>query len=96
MRAARRPDQRVEESNSSGKYPPAEPGALDCEPLKAAWGVANAAPIFFGHLVGGRSSPQVQLVQALVLLLLVADVLSDHRLVPRRSFCPIQESNVTR
>ena len=26
------------------KYPPAEPGALGLEPLKAAIGVANAAP----------------------------------------------------
>ena len=26
------------------KYPPAEPGALDCEPLEAATGVADAAP----------------------------------------------------
>ena len=45
-------------------------------------GVANAAPISFGHLVGGRSSPQVQLVQALVFVLLIPDVLADHRLVP--------------
>lgn len=27
------------------KYPPAKPGALCCEPLKAVKGVANAAPI---------------------------------------------------
>jgi NAD(P)-dependent dehydrogenase (short-subunit alcohol dehydrogenase family) len=26
------------------KHPPAEPGALECEPLKAAGGVADAAP----------------------------------------------------
>jgi hypothetical protein len=26
------------------KYPPAKPGALECWPLKAAGGVANAAP----------------------------------------------------
>ena len=68
--------------SETSKYPPAEPGALDCEPLKAAGGVANAAPFPFGHLVGGRSSPQVQLIQALVLLLLVPNVLADHRLVP--------------
>jgi hypothetical protein len=28
----------------SGKYPPAKPGALECEPLKAVGGVADAAP----------------------------------------------------
>src|SRR3954471_10496968 len=27
-----------------GKYPPAKPGALECWPLKAANGVADAAP----------------------------------------------------
>jgi hypothetical protein len=27
------------------KYPPAKPGALCCEPLKAVRGVANAAPV---------------------------------------------------
>ena len=27
------------------KYPPAKPGALCCEPLKAAGGVANATPV---------------------------------------------------
>jgi hypothetical protein len=27
-----------------GKYPPAEPGALGLEPLKAAYGAADAAP----------------------------------------------------
>ena len=32
------------------KYPPAKPGALICEPLEAAVGVANAAPISLSHL----------------------------------------------
>ena len=32
------------------KYPPAEPGALVCEPLEAAGGVANAAPRGSRHL----------------------------------------------
>ena len=32
------------------KYPPAEPGALLCEPLEAAIGVANAAPVELSHL----------------------------------------------
>jgi hypothetical protein len=27
-----------------GKYPPAKPGALECEPLEAVGGVADAAP----------------------------------------------------
>ncbi len=31
-------------SSTSGKYPPAKPGALECEPLKAVGGVADAAP----------------------------------------------------
>ena len=31
-------------------YPPAEPGALGCEPLEAADGVADAAPVNGGHL----------------------------------------------
>ena len=31
--------------NPVSKYPPAKPGALCCEPLKAVQGVANAAPI---------------------------------------------------
>src|SRR5580700_4483876 len=32
------------------KYPPAKPGALGCEPLKAAEGAAEAAPDRVGHL----------------------------------------------
>jgi hypothetical protein len=31
------------------KYPPAKPGALELWPLKAAGGVANAAPGLGGH-----------------------------------------------
>jgi hypothetical protein len=31
-------------------YPPAEPGALDCEPLKATVEVANAATVIVSHL----------------------------------------------
>ena len=45
-------------------------------------GVANAAPHSWGHLRGGRSSPQAELVQPFVLLLLILDVLADHRFVP--------------
>src|SRR6266568_3312611 len=64
------------------KYPPAEPGALRCEPLKAAGaGVANAAPIELGHLDGGRSFPEVHLIQPLVFPLLVADVLPNRGLI---------------
>ena len=36
--------------NDVSKYPPAKPGALVCEPLKAAVGVADAAPVCMGHL----------------------------------------------
>jgi hypothetical protein len=35
---------------NKSKYPPAKPGALFYEPLKAAGGVANAAPDPVGHL----------------------------------------------
>jgi hypothetical protein len=35
---------------SRSKYPPAEPGALGLEPLKAAYGAADAAPERVGHL----------------------------------------------
>ena len=34
----------------TSNYPPAEPGALGCEPLEAADGVADAAPVNGGHL----------------------------------------------
>ena len=30
--------------DATGKYPPAKPGALKCEPLEAVGGVADAAP----------------------------------------------------
>ena len=36
----------VQEDKLDSNYPPAEPGALGCEPLKAAGRVANAAPRF--------------------------------------------------
>ena len=45
-------------------------------------GVANAAPIRFGHLDGGHSLPKYYLLQFLVRLLLVADVVANHRLIP--------------
>src|SRR5574338_138078 len=41
-------------------------------------GVANAAPHDMRRRAGGRSSPQTELIQPLVLLLLVLDVLADH------------------
>jgi hypothetical protein len=37
-------------------------------------GVANAVPVDLSHLDGGRSFPEVHLIQPLVFLLLVADV----------------------
>jgi hypothetical protein len=51
-------------------------------------GVANAAPIELSHLVGGRSFPQVQLVQALIFHFLVANVLPNHSLIP--AYCRYQ------
>lgn len=56
---------------------PRQPGALRCEPLKAASmsGVAKAAPVMLAHLMGGGSLPHAQLFQMLVFLFLVADVL---------------------
>lgn len=41
-------------------------------------GVANAAPHCIRHQFGGRSFPEAELIQPLVLLLLVPDVLADH------------------
>jgi len=43
--------------------------------------VANAAPIIFGHLVGGRSSPHVQLVDPFIFLFEVADAVPNQGLV---------------
>jgi hypothetical protein len=37
-------------SKARSKYPPAEPGALGLEPLKAAYRAADAAPERVGHL----------------------------------------------
>ena len=50
----------------ASKYPPAEPGALICEPLKAADGVANAAPRFGATyrwlaISTGRAGPTARL-----------------------------------
>jgi hypothetical protein len=44
---------------------------------KRLCGVVNAAPILLDHPDGGEAAPQIQLVQALVLPLLVPDVLAD-------------------
>jgi len=44
-------------------------------------GVADAAPIDLGHLIGGRSSPHIQLIEPFVFLPLVADVVPNHCLV---------------
>ena len=54
--------------------PPAQPGALSCEPLKAANGGANAPPATKRHRRGGPSPPESQLVQARVFLFLLPDV----------------------
>src|SRR5664280_1233119 len=60
----------------------AEPGALVCEPLEAAVRGRSRGPDVLGHLRVATSAPHVQLIQALVLFLLRADVLSNQRLVP--------------
>jgi hypothetical protein len=64
------------------KYPPAEPGALGCEPLEAAVGVADAAPGYCEPPKGGSSAPKVHLLQALVFLFLFLDVVPYHLCVP--------------
>jgi hypothetical protein len=46
----------MDDSGRRSKYPPAEPGALGVEPLKAAIGVAGAPPIC-GPPEGGSSVP---------------------------------------
>ena len=48
---------------------------------KRQFGVANATPYSWCHRFGGGSSPQAELVQSLVLLLLLLDVLPDYRLI---------------
>ena len=47
-------------------------------------GVANAIP-GSGAAYGGTSAPQIELLQALILLFLVLDVLTDCLLVPPHS-----------
>ena len=56
-----------------GKYPPAKPGALKHEPLKAATGDARRGPKSMSRLKAD-SVPKVQLVQAFVFRLLALDV----------------------
>ena len=45
-------------------------------------GDADAAPVTLSHLDGGRSLPEVELVQSFVFVFLVADVLADHGFIP--------------
>src|SRR5258707_3131086 len=52
-----------------------------CEPLKAALTGALTRPRSLSHLKVAPLLPKLELIQSLVLFLLVADVLSDHRLV---------------
>jgi hypothetical protein len=50
-------------TNSPSKYPPAKPGALGFWPLKAAGGVADAAPGIVSRskrLSGARTRPRIQ------------------------------------
>jgi hypothetical protein len=46
-------------------------------PLEAAVGSANAAPVVLEPPDGGWSAPQIHLIEAQVLLLLLLDVLPD-------------------
>ena len=48
---------------------------------KRLGGVANAAPYFLRHLIGGNSLPKFHLLQSLVHFLLVADVLANYCLI---------------
>src|SRR6516162_2454672 len=64
----------------AGKYPPAKPGALRLGPPGAADGVADAAPKYCATS-GWRSTLEVELLQSLILLFLVADILADDCLV---------------
>jgi hypothetical protein len=69
-------------ADDASKYPPAEPGALGCEALKAADRGRRRGPGFKCHLKVA-SAPQIHhLLQAHVLLFLVLDVLSYRLLVP--------------
>ena len=52
---------------SKGKYPPAEPGALGIGPLEAAAG-SLTRPYNCWPPKGGRSAPQIHLVQMAVVL----------------------------
>jgi len=40
---------------AASKYPPAKPGALCCEPLKAAIGGADATPVDLSRLKAARA-----------------------------------------
>jgi DNA-binding NtrC family response regulator len=41
-------------ADEASKYPPAKPGALCCEPLKAAIGGAHATPVDVSRLKAAR------------------------------------------
>jgi hypothetical protein len=71
----------VGELKRLSKYPAADPGALICEPLKAAVGSLTRAQ-FAGPPKGGNSPPQVQLLQACVLCFLFLDVFPYLFLIP--------------
>src|SRR6516164_3364662 len=66
---------------AASKYPPAKPGALGCEPLEAAVGVADAAPGLCWPPKGGPSTPQIHLLQAPILLFLFPNIFPYHLLV---------------
>ncbi len=56
-----------------------------CEPLKAAKQGRSRGPNSLRHLYGGNLSPQPELLQSLVFLLLMPDVVANHLLVPADS-----------
>ena len=80
--STRRRPRQVPSSGQLSKYPPAKPGALGCEPLKAADGAADAAPNCVGHLKVAISATDLPL-QPFVPLFLFLDVLAYHLSVSR-------------
>ena len=65
------------------KYPPAEPGALGLEPPKAAFMGSLTQP--HSRRLKAALSPEFELIQPLILLLLVAYVDADGLLVSAHS-----------
>ena len=58
-----------------------------CAAQSGLSGDTNAAQIDLGHLIGGRSSPHVELVDPFVFLFLIADVVSNRGLISISADC---------